>query len=335
MTPTRTLPANLPADGHAPCRPVLRVAGGVALLLAEVAALTPWVEFSEGAMQSVADARLGAAALFALVAFLFLAAVGPADRPVFWARRRPRAALAWLAAHLGLYALFFACTVALAGDFGRRAPGWVSVPVWLLLGGAVGLTAFLPLAPAGPLAAWAWRHRGRALLAAGLGACLFAATPAVQGLWPRVAGPALAINRPLLARTYGHAVTGATREGAPVVGTQRLLVLVTPQCSELDALAAFWLLGAAALVGRWRQARTARFALVLLAGGPLLYLLNAVRIYGLVVLGTSWSPRACVGLAHSRVAGALFLGVTAALLSFALRRRGPWAAPRPAASGGG
>jgi exosortase/archaeosortase family protein len=111
----------------------------------------------------------------------------------------------------------------------------------------------------------------------------------------------------------------------PVLGTRRLLVLVTPECSGLDALAAFWLLPAAAVIGRWREVRKARLTLVLVLGTALLYLLLAARLYGLVVVGISVSPRACVSLAHSRLGWALSLGVAAALLSLTLRP------PRPAA----
>jgi exosortase/archaeosortase family protein len=195
------------------------------------------------------------------------------------------------------------------------------VPAWLLLAGAVGLTSFLTFFPLRLLCSWAWRCRTKVLLAAGLGGCLALVTPWAQGLWPRVAGPTLAMDRALLARTYGHGITGQTWEGVPVVGTKRLLLLVTPGCSEMDAMAAFWLLAAAVLCARWREVRKVRLALALLLGTALLYLLNAARIYGLVVVGTSLSPKVAVSLAHSRIGGGLFLGVAAALLSLILRPR--------------
>ena len=54
--------------------------------------------------------------------------------------------------------------------------------------------------------------------------------------------------------------------------------------------------------------------MVLGLGTGLLYLLMAVRLYGLVVLGTQLGPRAAVDLAHSRLGGILFLGVSVALV---------------------
>ena len=325
--------ARAPAAGAAKAPPRalwLRAAGPLLLLLAEVGALTPWVEFSGGALQHVASPRVCSGLLFALVAFVFLAAgeVGPRLLPArATSAGRP---LAWLAANLGLYALFFRYTLWL--EAARFAPPWVAVPAWLLLAAAVGLTAFLAFFPLALLRSWVGRCRGRALFALALGGCLVLLTPAAQRLWPRVAGPALAINRALLVRTYGHALTGRDREGVPVVGTQRLLLLVTPQCSELDALAAFGLLAGATLCARWREARKVRLALVVALGAPLLYALNAGRIYGLVVVGLSFSPKVCVSLAHSRVGGALLLAVTAALLSLPFRP--PPAPATPAAAEG-
>jgi exosortase/archaeosortase family protein len=297
------------------------------LLVAEVGALTARVEIATGAVQYVANARVCAALLFALVALLLLAggAAGTTALPRTAAGRLP--ALAWLAANGCLFAVFFLFNVRLEGGPAPSTAAWLVVPAWLLLAGAVGLTCLLAFFPPPLLWSWAWRCRGQALLAAGLGAALFLLGPPAQALWPRVAGPALAVDHVLLTGTYGHAVTGRSSEGVPVVGTRRLLLLVTPQCSELDALAAFGLLAAAVLAARWREARKVHFALVLLLGPPLLYLLNAARIYGLVVVGLAVSPRACVSLAHSRVGGTLFLGVTAALLSLTLRPRRPLAAP--------
>jgi exosortase/archaeosortase family protein len=101
---------------------------------------------------------------------------------------------------------------------------------------------------------------------------------------------------------------------------------VTPECSEQEALASFWLLAGLTLWGRWREVRKGLLLLLVLPGTLPLYFLNAARIYGLVVVGTCWSPRACVSLAHSRIGGMLFLGITAALLSLTLRPGGTQAA---------
>jgi hypothetical protein len=287
------------------------------VLLAEVAALTPCVEFPTGAIQYVASGRVCAALLFALVAFLFLAG-GDLRR---WASERApqaRRTLLWLCVNLCSFGLFFRYTLWLAGEEGGRTPGWVAVPTWSLL--AAGATSLLAFFPARLLLSWAWRCRGKALLAGALGSFLAVVTPWAQQLWPQAAGPALAIDRALLAGTYGHAVAGETEGGVPMVGTRHLNLLVTPQCSEVDALAAFWLLAALVVCGRRETVRKIRLALVLLPGTALLYLLIAARIYGLVLVGVCMSPEVCGRLAYSRAGGVCFLVVMVALLSFTLRR---------------
>src|SRR5262249_54047234 len=70
---------------------------------------------------------------------------------------------------------------------------------------------------------------------------------------------------------------------------------------------------------RWRQVRKLRLALVLLLGTAVLYVLNALRLYGLVVIANEWSPRVSVDLAHSRIGGIAFLGISVALVAAACR----------------
>jgi hypothetical protein len=49
-------------------------------------------------------------------------------------------------------------------------------------------------------------------------------------------------------------------------------------------------------------------------GTALLYVLVSVRLYGLVLVGTMFSPQTCVNLAHSRVSAILFLGLAVVIL---------------------
>jgi exosortase/archaeosortase family protein len=295
------------------------LAGPLLLLLLEVGLLTPFVEFSTGPVASVASARVCTGLLFSVIAFLFISsrAVGEqlaASLP--YPRARPLALLT----NLGLYGLFFVYTLVLQGDPVASPSAWWAAALWGALALGVGLSAFLAFVPLRLLHSLAKRCWGKGLVAAGLGAGLALLSPHVQGLWPRLQGPAVAINRLLLSWTYGQAVGGTTPAGDAVVGTPRLLLLVTPGCSELDSLAAFWVLGGALLVLRRGELRKTRFLLVLLLGGALLYLLNAARIYGLVVIGTELSARLCVSLAHSRLGWIGFTGISVALLA----GTGPW-----------
>jgi exosortase/archaeosortase family protein len=288
----------------------VRLAEPLALLCLEVAALTPFVEFTGGPLAYLADSRICTGLLFALVAFLLLAGGRIRDAGAGSFRRSPR----WLAVHLGLYGGFFLLTLWLARGGGSGTPVWAAV-VWGLLVLGVGLSGILAFQRPRVVATWARQFHLEIGMALGLGVALVLLTPLARSLWPQVYGPALAIDEVLLEWTYGEGLAGRTREGYPVVGTRQLLLIVTPQCSELDALAAFWLLGGAVLLSRWRSASKVRSALVLLLGAGLLYLLNSIRLYGLVVLGIAASPNLCVGLAHSRISWLLFLGVGVSLLA--------------------
>jgi exosortase/archaeosortase family protein len=199
-----------------------------------------------------------------------------------------------------------------------------SVPVavalgWLLVAAVVGGTAFLVFFRLRELGAWAMASRLPLAVALGCGAILVLVTPWVQGLWARVCPPALAIDQTLLRWTFGEGLAGATAEGIPLLGTRRLVLFVTPQCSELEAIPALWLLGGAVTAVRWRELSRARVAGALLVGTAVLYLLLAVRLYGLVVAGVEISPKVAVGMAHSRVGDIVFFGLAAAFVSGCVR----------------
>jgi exosortase/archaeosortase family protein len=294
------------------------------IVLVEVCALTPWVEFTHGPVQYVADPMVSSGLLFAGTAFFFLggARAGLSAGRVGWGR-----AAGWLAVHFVLFALFVAWSVHLSGPVPSEYP-WLAAILWVLLASGVALTALLAFVPVGRLLSWLWQRRGLAAVALGLGVALAVLMPAVQRLWPRLHGPATALDRLLLQWTYGHGARGIQANGFPVLGTRKLLVLVTPQCSGLEALAAFGLLGLAVLVARRHELRLFPDLSGLLVGSGLLYLLLALRLYGLMVVGVAVSPAACVGLAHSRVGMVVSLAVTVALLSGLCRlcRREPAAA---------
>lgn len=296
-----------------------RLAGSLLLLLGEVGTLTYFVEFPRGPLEYVASARVCSGLLLALVAFLVLATAGA--RPGLNLADGPskRGAMLWLASNLTLYAAFFAYTTWLAVPGGRTLSPWVVVPSWVLLALAIALTAVPAFFPWRALGSWLWSRRATAVIAAGLGLCLALVTPWVQGLWPRVCILALEIDRDLLTQVYGACTVGYTRNGTPGIATPRLLLLVTPQCSELDAIAAFWLLAGAWFVSRWPTLRKGRMVLVILLGTGLFYLVNALRLCGLVMIGTHVSPKACVSLAHSRVGGIGFLGLAVLLLAVTSR----------------
>lgn len=323
------VPASFPgplAGGPRTGRVWPRLAGSLLLLLGEVGSLTYFVEFPRGPLEYVANARACSGLLFALVAFLVLATAGNRPGLSLAGGPRKRGAMLWLASNLALYAAFFAYTTWLAVPGGRTLSPWLVVPSWVLLGLAVALTVVPAFFPLRGLAAWLWSRRAAVVIATGLGLCLALVTPWVQGLWPRACVLALEIDRDLLTQVYGACTVGYTRNGTPGIATPRLLLLVTPQCSELDAIAAFWLLAGAWSVSRWPTLRKGRMALVILLGTGLFYIVNALRLCALVMIGTHVSPKACVSLAHSRVGGIGFLGLAVLVLAVTsrwCRRREP------------
>jgi exosortase/archaeosortase family protein len=290
-----------------------RLASTLLLLFAEVGALTQFAEFSRGGMAYVADGRVCSGLLFSLtVLALLLARHGTADA---CNTVRPVGLRGWyLSVHLAGYFLFFGWTLELARWAAQGSVAAAAAVGWGLAAAAVGITALLSFFRLDELRDWVKACRTRFLLALGCGALLVLAGPWVQALWGSVCGPALAINRVLLERTYGEALTGTTTEGLPVVGTRKLVLFVTPQCSGLEGLAAFWLLAGAAFWTDAGAVRPVRIAVVVLLGTTALYLLNALRLYGLVVLGTQGSAKAAVGLAHSRLSELFFWGVALILL---------------------
>lgn len=281
------------------------------LVLVEVCALTPWVEFHHGPVQYVADPNVCAGLVFAAVAFCVAAPPGG-----LLGRWRWR----WLLLHALLLAAFVVWSLHLSGSRPSAYPA-LAAAAWIVLAGGVGLTALLTACPAAALWPWLWQRRAAALLAAGLGAALALATPFVQSFWPDVHRPATALDRLLLQWTYGAASLAVNEMGYPILQVPNLRLLITPQCSGLEALAAFWLLALAVDVARGPQLWQASAAVGLLLGTALLCLLLALRLYALVIIGVAVSPAACVGLAHSRIGTVIFLGVAVALLAGLTRGR--------------
>ncbi len=306
--------------------PRFRLWGPLLVLLVEVAALTPVVEFSGGPMAYVANARVCSGLLFAAVVFLFLASKKFSRFEVgasWWGR-----GALWLAANLGLFGLLFGATLHQANSH-PGSVGWIVAAGWTLLALGVGLTAVLAFFPFRPVLAWVKKCRVQMGTALGLGMALILLAPWAQGFWANLHRPAVTLNRWLLQCTYQDSLAEISREGWPVLGTRRLLLLVTPQCSELEAIAAFWLLAAAVVATRWRELRKGRVAFFLVLGTGLLYVLIALRIFGLLVLGMHVSPKVCVAVAHSRIGSILLVGIAAGLLALGGRwcRRAAGACP--------
>jgi exosortase/archaeosortase family protein len=289
-----------------------RFATGVVLLLAEVAALTPWVEFTAGPIQYLASARLCTGLLFAIVTLGFLTDGGFNPQ----GNKNPALESRWIPVRLMLnvflYAGFFWFTLWLSRNPDPADSGWPLALLWLAWALGVGASCFLSFCSWSELA-FVRKWPGRLLIACSVGVSLVALTPWIWNLWPWACQPAMRLDQLLLRWSPGEAVFGFNVDGFPVLGTPKLLLLITPQCSELDALLAFWLLCGTMMVARWRTLSLLRCIVVLAIGTVLLYFLMALRLYGLVALGLTVSPRAAVDLAHSRVGSIILLSTAIAL----------------------
>jgi exosortase/archaeosortase family protein len=304
-----------------------RLAGPLVVLAVEIGLLTPFVEFADGQpMAYVANARVCAGLMFAAVAFLFLDNMAPVAKR--YSLATPRQWVVYGAMNLGLYGALFWFSTGPASTAAQGAQAWLLAAAWVVLAIGVALTALLAFCPLRALGLTNKGTLGRALAALGLGVGFAVLVPWARSWWPQLHEPALTLDRILLRWTYGQSVAGTTDLGFPVIGSRHLLLLVTPQCSELDALAALWLLGGLVVACRRGELRKAKAIVFLLVGSAVMYGLLALRIYGLVVAGIAFSPGASVSLAHSRIGGIVLLTVAAALVGGCLRccRRVPLSA---------
>jgi len=109
-----------------------------------------------------------------------------------------------------------------------------------------------------------------------------------------------------------------------IIGTSGFTVRISPQCSGFEGAGLIIVFG---LVWLWLFRRECRFPQALLlvpAGVVLIFLLNAVRIASLIVIGNAGAPNIALGGFHSQ-AGWIAFNTVALGLSVAARRT-PWIA---------
>ncbi|MEZ5355918.1 MAG: exosortase E/protease, VPEID-CTERM system [Bryobacteraceae bacterium] len=226
----------------------------------------------------------------------------------------------WLAGHTISLAAFGAMSGSIYG--GRIASG-PTVVLWAASALAVAATAalsFLPLTALGAL----WRHAGRlwilAAAASGL-ACWLGAL--FREVWQPVTANTFAMVRFLLSIAVPDPDL-IVQADALRVGTPRFTVVVSPECSGLEGIGLVLTFGALWLIVFREELRFPNALALLPAGAAAVYLLNAVRIAALVLIGDAgWEDVALRGF-HSQAGWISFTGVTLGLL---LAARGlPWIA---------
>ena len=118
------------------------------------------------------------------------------------------------------------------------------------------------------------------------------------------------------------------------VGTHKFYVIIAPECSGLQGAGLMLVYGALWVWFFRRECRMPRALLMIPAGVLLVWLLNAARIAGLILIGNAGAPGIATGGFHSQAG---WIGFNAAALGFSYAlSRSRWltrqpAQPRPAA----
>lgn len=202
---------------------------------------------------------------------------------------------------------------------------WVST--WFVLGAVVlgsWTLAFSPrtlaVLPAG---------RGRALLGLGfvLGSGAWLSGFLTESLWAPLARYTFGVVALLLGVIYQDVVSDPSRL---VLGTPSFKVAIAPECSGYEGVG---LLLAFLTIYLWLFRKELRFpgALLLLPlGAVTIWMVNAVRIAGLIVIGTSGWPAIALGGFHSQAGWLAFNAVGLAFVALLNRGRFFMVAPAPA-----
>lgn len=235
----------------------------------------------------------------------------------------------WLAAHLALIACLAWLTSLLFPATPSSIPLWTVVAIWIPFAAAALIFAFAAIAPL-PLWLRAAQSLGKIWLysiAAALAAAC--AIPSTQGLWLTMTAATfhvvLFILRPILP---GLTADPLTR----VIGTPRFAVEILDFCSGLEGMS---LIFAFTVVWLWYSRREYRFprALWLIPlGVALMFLLNAVRISVLTLIGNAGYPDVAVYGFHSQAGWIAFNAVAVGIAVWTQRARW-WSRAEPLPQG--
>ncbi len=301
-------------------RPVwLRLTVLLLLMALEIGALTAAVEFTTGPMSVVADSMFLIGAMVAGVGFMILVSTSYAEWSFPGSHRRLSVSLAWLAVHLTLFVIFFGYTLWLQGHDATGGGTWGHALAWLGLAFGVAASAMLFVLPAACLISFVKHFWKQVWLAMLLAVVMIWLTPVARNTWTSVDGPAVDMVEALIAWYPGDPYVRYLPDDRPVVGTRGMALVVTPHCSELEIILAFLLLSATMVLVYGSPLRSILFLAMLIVGIELLYFLNVLRLYFLVLFGVHWSPQVSVSLAHSRIGGIILLAAAVLILLVAER----------------
>ena len=232
-------------------------------------------------------------------------------------KRLVKFALFWLFVNLSCYYCLVHFTLALASHFQAGDIYWYHAVGWLALVFLNGLSAVLVFVPSSSLFQWiqiSWHKAVGALI---LSMSFVILVPEIQKIWDHTYPATLGIAAEVLHSCRRTPAMGMASRHNPILGIEGkgTRLIVTRYCAEMESFAIFLLLSTVLCFAYLSRIRFIPWLTVVATGLLLLYFLNAVRIAILVEIAGTWNhPQLAVSLAHSRLSGILFLGISLLLL---------------------
>lgn len=289
-----------------------------AVLIAEMLILSVWFDndalIARGGISAIVGhwaawavrGSVGFAVLFATFAWLKVRAE---ILSVSSAAERAAPSLAFAAVHALWIVAFANISRVLYSNHATSIPAGALLVLWLVAGlAALACAALAAL----PMRLWSQLLRATGSLCAVTLALVVAACTAgnyVRLLWEPTAGFTFILSKAVLTPFVSSVIADpATR----ILGTPRFDVQIAPECSGLEGVG---LILAFSLCLLWlfrREFRFPRAYLLLPVGVIAIFLLNAVRIAALILIGNAGAPQIATGGFHSQAGWILFNAVALA-----------------------
>lgn len=308
-----------------------RAAFLAALLLVELLAVTNWLDGADLAGRSDWPGQLGHLGAWVLRFLVGFTAAFAAFAGVqgTWKQAQSKAGKSrwtWLAAHLASGTAFFTASAALYGNWPGVTQPNLLVAVWLLLGALALLSACLGVFPprfwasllSVPPSAW---------ITAGLVSALGVSVVVwSQSLWQSTARLTFEMVQTLLRPIIPALTVDPSRLR---IKGNHFGVIISQECSGLEGVGLMLIFSAAWLWLYRRDYRFPRAFFLIPAGALTLFLLNAVRIAVLLLIGDAGAERIAAGGFHSQAGWIAFNGVAFGMTILGPRLR--WFSLRPPA----
>ena len=305
VEPTSSISA-APAPRRLSKLQIVLLLGPFVLIAIEVVCLSFKVDFSGGWMRMLASPAVFAIVFFSAALFLMHEGRHLAEtiHP-----GKLRARIVWFLVNLATYWAFFRFTHFLNAHKAAQFSKPYSA-TWIALALFVGMSVCLTFISWGTLIAWLRPRWDRLLGCVAIGLTLAVLTSSIQQTWIYTAQHTIPLSGRVL-EFFGHTsvVAKVAPNASPILGVRPLpQIIVTPNCAEMESLAAFAMMGIVLMISGGTQVHQIRLVTVIAGGLVVFFLLNAVRLALLVQAGY-WTEKTgtCVRLAHSRVSFITFL----------------------------